>query len=647
MHQKNTSRIAICMGISFIVFLLIASVISIYKRDEISVPVLIPSSWVTGGAVEHGILVNNVISEHKPVPYSYYDVSVCVPDPRVRVSSLLGANLMGNRLEESDFKILMKNDIHCQELCTKTVPTKKLKKLERLIDFEYRAQWELDSLPVGFRNTNNKIESTFNIGKRVTENDSSEMAYAKLYNHFKIKISYHLKEETSSKPESEREYYIVLVEVEPMSIDYQKDMNPESYCTIAENSKANVIPLRINSDNEQEIKYTYSIQWVEDKKTSHLHRWNNYYDGAPNGTTHWFSVINSILVVLFLSIMVGMILTRTLKKDFSRINADDSSDIDETAWKLVHQDVFRPPKRRMILSASVSTGIQIIAMSFFTLVCSILGFISPSHRGELLTVFLVVFVWMGIVAGYVSGRVYKIMEGKNWKKNILLTSTLYPSLLFGITFGLNFLFIGAHSSGAIPFGTFLACIALWFCISIPLCFIGGYFAQKKDAPELPTDVNSIPKYIPDLVWYMRPIPSILLGGILPFGAVFIEVYFIMSSIWHQQEYYLFGFLFIVFLILIITCAEITIVMCYFQLCAQDYKWWWRSFLMGACSGFYLFLYSIIHMVTSLDLEGFLSVLLYLGYSFIIAIIFSLLTGSIGFISCYYFVRRIYSEIRAK
>lgn len=35
-----------------------------------------------------------------------------------------------------------------------------------------------------------------------------------------------------------------------------------------------------------------------------------------------------------------------------------------------------------------------------------------------------------------------------------------------------------------------------------------------------------------------------------------------------QFYYLFGFLGLVFLILIITCAEITIVLCYFQLCSE-------------------------------------------------------------------------------
>jgi len=77
---------------------------------------------------------------------------------------------------------------------------------------------------------------------------------------------------------------------------------------------------------------------------------------------------------------------------------------------------------------------------------------------------------------------------------------------------------------------------------------------------------------------MNPVWSILIGGILPFGAVFIELFFILTSIWLHQFYSIFGFLFIVFVILIITCAEITIVLCYFQLCSEDYLWWWRSYL---------------------------------------------------------------------
>lgn len=62
------------------------------------------------------------------------------------------------------------------------------------------------------------------------------------------------------------------------------------------------------------------------------------------------------------------------------------------------------------------------------------------------------------------------------------------------------------------------------------------------------------------------------AGVLPFGAVLVELVFVMTAMWEQQLYYIFGFLMSVMLILTVTCAEISIVMCYFQLCSEDYRW---------------------------------------------------------------------------
>jgi transmembrane 9 superfamily protein 2/4 len=59
----------------------------------------------------------------------------------------------------------------------------------------------------------------------------------------------------------------------------------------------------------------------------------------------------------------------------------------------------------------------------------------------------------------------------------------------------------------------------------------------------------------------------------------------------------FGFLMLVVVILVITCAEISIVLCYFQLCAEDYNWWWRSFLTSGSSAIYLFGYGILYFIT--------------------------------------------------
>merc|ERR1711990_587890 len=166
--------------------------------------------------------------------------------------------------------------------------------------------------------------------------------------------------------------------------------------------------------------------------------------------------------------------------------------------------------------------------------------------------------------------------------------------VFAVFFVLNLLIWGQQSSGAVPFTTMFALLVLWFGISVPLVFLGSYFGFRKDAIELPVRTNQIPRQIPVQPWFVQPVFTALIGGVLPFGAVFTELFFIMSSLWQHQFYYMFGFLALVLLILIITCAEISIALTYFQLTSENYEWWWPSFFASGSSGLYVFFCSIIY-----------------------------------------------------
>jgi len=110
---------------------------------------------------------------------------------------------------------------------------------------------------------------------------------------------------------------------------------------------------------------------------------------------------------------------------------------------------------------------------------------------------------------------------------------------------------------------------------------------------------------------------------------------------------MFGFLFLVFIILLITCSEATVLLCYFHLCAEDYHWWWRSFLTSGSSGLYLFVYSIVYMSTKMVMTRGVSILLYVGYMLIMAYAFFMLTGAIGFVACYLFVKAIYGAVKVE
>lgn len=83
----------------------------------------------------------------------------------------------------------------------------------------------------------------------------------------------------------------------------------------------------------------------------------------------------------------------------------------------------------------------------------------------------------------------------------------------------------------IPFGTMVALLVLWLGISTPLVFGGYYFGYRMEPYKSPVKTNQIPRQIPEQMWYMHPLVSMMLGGILPFGAVFIELFFILTVGW--------------------------------------------------------------------------------------------------------------------
>jgi len=482
-------------------------------------------------------------------------------------------------------------------------------------------------------NTISLFEEGFPIGAK-----SEDKKGYYLYNHINILIDYHQDYETKT-------IRIVGFEVEPRSIRHDhfepKDINsfPKS-CISTDQS-----PLLISrKDKSVEVTYTYSVTWRR-SEVEWASRWDVYLQ-MTDDQIHWFSIINSLMIVLFLSGMIAMIMMRTLHADFRRYRENlDSPEEEETGWKLVHGDVFRPPVYPILLSVFVGSGAQVFCMFLVTLIFAVLGFLSPANRGSLMTAMVASVVVMGAVAGYTAARLCKMLKVQNWKRCAGMTAFLFPGIVVLIFLIVNTGLISVNSTGAVPFPTLLALFALWIGISTPLVFIGAYYGYKADTIEAPVRTNQIPRQIPEQIWYMQQIPVIFMGGVLPFGAVFIELFFILYSIWQHQFYYMFSFLFIVFFILVLTCSEISIVLCYFQLCGEDYNWWWRSFLTSGASAFYMFAYSVFYFFTKLEIVKFLSALLFFGYTFIMTIAFFLLTGCIGFISCLIFVRKIYASVK--
>ncbi|RID48707.1 hypothetical protein BRARA_I05199 [Brassica rapa] len=229
---------------------------------------------------------------------------------------------------------------------------------------------------------------------------------------------------------------------------------------------------------------------------------------------------------------------------------------------------------------------------------------------------------------------------------MVLTASLFPFLCFGIGFLLNTIAIFYGSLAAIPFGTMVVVFVIWGFISFPLALLGTVVGRNwSGAPNNPCRVKTIPRPIPEKKWYLTPSVVSLMGGLLPFGSIFIEMYFVFTSFWNYKVYYVYGFMLLVFVILVIVTVCVTIVGTYFLLNAENYHWQWTSFFSAASTAVYVYLYSIYYYYVKTKMSGFFQTSFYFGYTMMFCLGLGILCGAVGFLGSNLFVRRIYRNIK--
>lgn len=618
------------------------------------------------------------------LPVEYYRLPFCQPAHGPKMDNEnLGEFLAGDRIESSPYLLKMKTEMYCEQVCIANLGKVEQRGMQpnrvvQAIRKEYHNNWIVDNLSAA-----SKVEDDSTITTRYWQGfpvgyiGEDHVSY--VHNHVNIEILYH---PVDAIGDETPKYRVVRFTIEPFSIKHDfegegsvqeaeeedgipklqkwaKIKKPIASCdtSVAEDKKTHTtweMVTEIGRDPQPasgRVLFTYDVHW----EASDIHwasRWDIYLsmDNAIPAKVHWLSIANSLVIVCVLSAMIIAILLRNLRQDLARYNRlatdeEKADDLEEKGWKLVHADVFRPPTfSPLLLSVACGTGSQLLCMTFWTIIFSALGFLSPARRGALLMAELLFYVLMGSVNGYVTARLYKTFKGKAWQYATLCTALGFPGLCFGLFFILDLIAWGYGSSDAVPFTTMLVLLVLWFGISMPLVFVGAYFGYKQDAIEYPVKTSNIPRQIPDQPWFMSIPFTLFIGGLLPFGACFVELYFILASVWMDYYYYVFGFLLLVFLILIITCAEITLLFNYFQLCNEDYHWWWRSFGTSGSTAIWVFLYSFVYF-KQLEANSFVTYVLYFGYMGLASLGLFLMTGFIGVAASLWFNKTIFGSLK--
>ncbi|KAJ9551174.1 hypothetical protein OSB04_015219 [Centaurea solstitialis] len=614
------------------------------------IPVKKYPSWLLvlgGGALSFGdhlsVKVNSLTSIHTEIPYSYYSLPFCQPPEGVEDSPQnLGELLMGDRIQNSPYKFKMHTNETNIFLCqTKPLSSDEFKSLSNRIEEMYEVNLILDDLPAiryAKRSDYRFCWNGYPIGIRVVD------SYY-VFNHLKFTVFVR-------KYEEEGTNVVVGFEVEPCSFKH----NAESLKGLKTYGK---YPSKIDCYNHivsmaikenEPVAFTYEVAFVESDI-----KWGSRFDvysKTVGAQVDWFSILNSLIVIIILAGIILVIFLRTVSRNLTRFEELDKqgqAEMNEelSGWKVVVADVFRAPSHPTLLCVMVGDGVWILGTAVVTIAFAALGFVSPASCGTLVAGTLNFSMILGILAGYVAVCMWQTIscgDHKGWVSVSWKVACFFPGITFLILFALNFLLWRSSSTAAIPFSLFVILVFIWFCITIPLTFLGGYFGAKAPHIEYPVRTNHIPREIP-----AKKYPSwlvVLGGGALSFGALFIELFSIMSSIWMGRGYYDFGFLFVVLILLVVVCAEVSLVLTYMHLCGEDWKWWWKSFFASGSVALYIFLYSIYYLIFKLKcLSGPVSATLYLGYSLLMVLVVMLATGAVGLLWSFWFVHYLFSSVK--
>lgn len=181
--------------------------------------------------------------------------------------------------------------------------------------------------------------------------------------------------------------------------------------------------------------------------------------------------------------------------------------------------LFPMPRRKIILSGLVGSGFQ---LSILSIGVGLIGSVVGNRYSD--GVFWLCMVGIYLIStgcnGFISGYVYKFLNGKRWIKSIFISSSMFgvPYIMSYLIINLILKYIGYSLALNLP--QLMMLFWIWGFLTVPLSLYGGVIGRNSIA-SLRTDLISKQ----DLKLPSHPPLSIILANcILPYIAFETLIY---------------------------------------------------------------------------------------------------------------------------
>jgi transmembrane 9 superfamily protein 2/4 len=395
-------------------------------------------------------------------------------------------------------------------------------------------------------------------------------------------------------------------------------------------------------------------------------RWDLYLteDHLIPLQVHWYSIISSIFLLVFCLSCFLVCNISKIKRDvktrsgtyvsIQETEEEEEAEVlqntsEELSWKAIHEDIFRPPKTYpLAFCVFVANGVQLGCAVLVIICLSALGIINPARRGSFINQGVIVYIMFGRLAGYTSSRLLKSMglseTPSQRQKCTFWTAGLVPVAFSSVFLPLNVLFTFLGSTASVSVVTWIILLfGLLIILNGCAVYAGTKDGYKLDPLQFSQGVASSPRVIPDSSSSWRhPLFASFVGGGILFSIIYMELFFIMISLWMFQYYYVFWFTLAVFMLTILTATQVSCMAVYCQLNRENHRWWWLAFWCPASTAIFMFLWSITFFQALEPVKGeWMIYFIYFGYTALVCFGASLITGAAGVLYSLFFVNKLY------
>ncbi|KAL8496367.1 hypothetical protein ACS0TY_020180 [Phlomoides rotata] len=552
------------------------------------------------------LFVDKIGPLHNPSEtYKYYELAFCHPDQvtekKESVGEVLNGDRLANALYDLEFAVNKTRTILCQQKLNKD----DVSKFRDAISNDFYYQMYYDDLPLWAY-----------IGKIEDDSWTADGKGQKyfLFTHVKFDALYNGNQ---------------VIEIHAFS-------DPSHVVDVTE-------------DVDVKVEFTYSIFWTETNMLydSRMERYSRASLLPVLHQSHWFSLVNSIVIIILLMGLLTLLFTRHLKNDLRKWSIGDEDEEKEVGWKYIHGDVFRSPTKLPLFSAVLGCGTQLLTMISVLFALAFLEILYPYNRGALPSSIFVAYILTSAIAGYRSASFCSQYGETGWERSALLTGILFLGPFVFISLTLNILATYHGVTAALPLGTILVIFLVYTLVALPLLILGGMVGPgHKSDPQSSPVTKKGPRDIPSLAWYRKTPAQMFIGGLLPFSAIALELHNLYATIWGYKVYTSPGILLLTFVILIILTAMLSVGLTYFQLAGEDHAWWWRSIMRGGSTAIFMFGYAVFFYFKS-DMSGALQTSFFFGYSTCMCYAVFLMLGTVSFQASLLFVQRIYHAVKSE